>query len=167
MPRKCSICAHKERDSINRLLVNSESFRNIAKRYGVSTAALLRHNQGHIHDLLRKAKEATEITRGENLLEEIKGLRNEAKRISAKAERAGDFRAALAGVRELTRIVELLARLHGALGEQPINIIVNPQWISLRTKILEVLEPYPEARVKLAGVLDNESRNQSGSSIRP
>lgn len=63
--------------------------------------------------------------RAENLVKEIKALRDEAKRISEKAERA----------------------------------ILTPQWISFRTKILEVLEAYPEARVKLAEVLDNEPGN--------
>ena len=165
MPRKCSICSHKERDTIDRFLLDNRSFRNIAKQYDLSPTALLRHKQGHIHPLLGKSKEAREITRAENLLEEIKRLRNGARRILEKAERAEDYRAALAGIRELTRIVELLARLQGALGERPVSIIVTPQWISLRTRILEVLEPYPEARLRLSEVLEHESRNEQGSSV--
>ncbi len=101
-----------------------------------------------------------EVCRAENLMEEIKNLWNEAERMSEKAEMAGQYRSAVAGIRERIRIVELLARLNGALGEQPVNIILTPQWISLRTKILEVLEPYPEARVRLAEVLDNDPGNQ-------
>ncbi len=49
----------------------------------------------------------------------------EAKRLKAKAEREGDLRTALAAVRELCRIVELVARLRGELGERVETKILN------------------------------------------
>ncbi len=63
------------------------------------------------------------------------------------------YRTALAGIRELTRIVELMAKLRGDLNSQPVNIILNPQWIELRTRIVSTLEEFPKAKAKLAEVL--------------
>jgi hypothetical protein len=65
--------------------------------------------------IVTKAKEAIEVTRGDDLLTKVDGLEEDAKRIAKAAERANDLRTALAGVRELTRIVELLAKLRGDL----------------------------------------------------
>jgi hypothetical protein len=72
------------------------------------------------------------------------------------AEEDGDYRTALIGIRELVRIIELMAKLRGEITEQQtVNILVNPQWVCLRSTILKALEPYPEARVRLAEVLEN------------
>ena len=76
-------------------------------------------------------------------------------RIATKAEEMGDLRTALAGVRELTRIVELMAKLRGEIEQKEINIYLNPEWIKLRAVIINVLEPYPDARLKLAEVLED------------
>ena len=51
--------------------------------------------------------------------------------------------------------IELLAKLIGKLDERPqVNILVNPQWIAARTAMMEVLAPYPQARVAVAQRLD-------------
>ena len=158
MPRKCTLCAHSNRNEIDRALINNESYRNIAVRFNVSTAALLRHKQSHLAASLTKAKNAKEVTKADSLLGELERLRAEARRIAAKAEDAEDYRTALAGIRELTRIIELLAKMQGELKDQTVNILVNPQWITLRAEILRTLEPYPEARIKLAEALSYEER---------
>jgi len=87
-------------------------------------------------------------------------LRDRALSILTKAEQAGDLKTALQGIREARGCLELLARLQGELQEgTTINILVNPQWIELRTLILKTLEPYPEARLRLAQAL-KEAENQ-------
>jgi hypothetical protein len=49
---------------------------------------------------------------------------------------------------------ELLARLAGEIKSgSTVNILVNPQWIELRSIILNELEAWPEARIKLAEAL--------------
>jgi hypothetical protein len=137
--------------------------RNIAKQYFVSAASLHRHKKGHLPAKLVKAQEAREIAKADSLLDQVTELRNKALSILAKAEQAGDLRTALQGVREAKGCLELLARLQGELQEQAtVNILINPQWITLRTVILKALDGYPEARHTVAQVL-REVESDAGS----
>jgi hypothetical protein len=154
MPRKCTVCEHEKVEEINRLLLEGVSLRNIAKQYFVSVASLHRHKKDHLPAKLVKAQEAREIAKADSLLDQVTELRDKALSILDKAEQAGDLRTALQGVREAKGCLELLARLQGELQEQAtVNVLINPQWLSLRTVILQTLEPYPEARLRLAEAL--------------
>ena len=115
MPRPCSICRHADREAIDQALVAGGVFRNIAERFGTSTTALHRHKQEHIPVYLSQASEAQEITQADSLLTKVQQLEADAKRIQAKAETEGDLRTALQGIRELIRLIELLARVQGEL----------------------------------------------------
>ena len=163
MPRKCTVCEHEKVEEINRLLLEGVSLRDLAGRYSVSKTALHRHKDGHLPAKLVKAQEAREIAKADTLLDQVAGLRDKALSILAKAEQAGDLRTALQGVREAKGCLELLARLQGELQEQAtVNILINPQWLSLRTVILEVLDRYPEARQAVARALREVESNVVG-----
>lgn len=60
-----------------------------------------------------------ELMAGDNLLQKVRELETTANRIAAAAEAAGDLRTALTGLREIARIVELMARLTGRLDGDP------------------------------------------------
>ena len=124
MPRTCTVCVHPQLDEINRLIIGREPLRNIAKRVSLSTAALFRHAK-HIPAALARASEAATVARADGLLDQLRELTAEAQRIKQKAEKEGDYRAALAAVRELCRIVELIARLRGELDERVQMNILN------------------------------------------
>ena len=148
MPRVCTICTHPEREAIDRALVAGESYRNIAEHFSVSLGAIARHKADHIPESLALAQEAAH---GDNLLALLDGLRADAKRIASKAEKAASYPAAIAAIREQARIIELLLKVAGELQQEgTINILVAPQWIDLRTVILQALAPYPEARLAVA-----------------
>jgi hypothetical protein len=66
-----------------------------------------------------------EVAHGDSLLAQLRDLTAEAQRLKATAERAGDYRAALAAVRELCRIVELMAKLSGELDSHSETKILN------------------------------------------
>jgi len=154
LPRKCSICEHPQAEEINTALLNGVSLRNIAERYSVSKTALHRHKESHLPADLVKAKEAQEVAKADSLLDQVAELRDKALAILAKAEQAGDLRTALQGIKEARGCLELLAKLQGELQERTtVNVLINPQWLSLRTVILQTLEPYPEARLRLAEAL--------------
>jgi hypothetical protein len=146
MPRSCTICRHSDRTDIDKELIQCKPFRHVASRFGVSTTALQRHKRDHLPNHLVKGKKAEEITTASGLLDEIEGLRLKALRIADKAEENGDYRTALQGVRELTRIVELLAKMRGELKEQQVNVTFNSQWLDLRTRIVSALDEYPAAK---------------------
>jgi hypothetical protein len=110
MPRTCTTCTHPHRDEIDRRLLDGAPLRNIAKQFSVSSASLFRHNK-HISKTLSHTRQEAEILRADGLMEHLNHLTAEAARLKQKAEQAKDYRTALAGVREMSRLLELVMRL--------------------------------------------------------
>jgi hypothetical protein len=154
MPRVCTICTHDQRSAIDEALVGGESFRYVAERFGTSATALHRHKAEHIPPALSKAQEAQATAQADDLLAQIKGLRSKAVGLLLAAEKAGDIRTALLGVREARACLELLAEMEGELNRRPqVNILVLPEWERIRVTMLQALAPYPEARAAVAAAL--------------
>ena len=72
MPRVCTVCNHEKHEEIDKALINNETLRNIAKQFNVSSAAVNRHRQ-HLPATLSKAKEAQEVAKAGNVMDELKG----------------------------------------------------------------------------------------------
>ena len=156
MPRKCSVCEHIQVKEIDKSLVNGTGLRKIAKRFSLSTTAVYRHKK-HLNGTLIKASEIKKITHADNLMEQISNLQSRALNILSKTEQAQDWRAATGAIREARGCLELLCRLAGELKEvQTVNVIVSPQWVELRTTIIEALEPHPEAKFAVLGALQGK-----------
>jgi hypothetical protein len=124
MPRKCSLCIHDQREQIEQALLCGDSYRVVAQRFAISRDAVARHRR-HLPTALAHAKELKEVCHGDSLLAQLRELTSEAQRLKATAEKAGDIRAALAAVRELCRIVELIAKLSGELDSRSETKILN------------------------------------------
>jgi hypothetical protein len=151
MSRACTICQHPDREAIDKALADpKQSIRGIARTYCGSVNAedaLSRHKAEHLPATLAKAQEAREVSIADDLLLQVKNLRNKAISILLKAENAGDLRTALLGIREARACIELLLEVEGELKRNPtINILIAPEWLSLRSALLVALHPYPEAR---------------------
>lgn len=129
MPRVCTVCKHPRVSEINESLLRNEAYRSIAKRFEASESAMYRHQQEHLPMALVKAKKAAEVVQADSLLGKIAQLEQEARRLGKKAEDAGDLRAAMAAVRELVRIVELLAKIQGDIKE-PGGTTVNVVYVN-------------------------------------
>ena len=154
MPRKCTICDHEHVKKINKMLVNGETFRKISQTFAVSYDAVYRHKE-HIPAKLVQAKEAQEVAQADNLLDQVKSLQEKACELLAKAEKSGDLRTALAGVKEAKSCLELLAKLQGELQQEgTINVTIAPEWLELRAVILQAVEPYPEAKQRLIKAIE-------------
>jgi hypothetical protein len=68
-----------------------------------------------------------------------------------KAEVEGDYRTALAGVREARACVELLLEVEGELDRRSmVNILIAPDWVSLRAALMLALRPYPDAAMAVS-----------------
>ena len=131
-----------------------EPFRAIARQYGVSKDALIRHHDDHIPAALVKAQEATEAARADDLLAQVVDLRDKALSILTHAEDAEDWRAAIAAIREARGCVELLGKLAGQLRDAPtINLFMTAEWREVQTAVLAALEAHPDARLAVAGAL--------------
>ncbi len=111
----CSICRNRRRREVDRALVKGSSLREIARRFNVSRDAVFRHKR-HALGSIAKARQKAEVKRGASLEERLTDLAAKAQNIAAKAERGGDLRTALVGLRELTRLLELEARITGQIG---------------------------------------------------
>jgi hypothetical protein len=163
MPKSCPVCVHTERQAIEKALLRSERLHEITQRYGVSKRSLFNHRDSHLPQQLKKAQKAEEMTQADSLLRQVLYLQSRALTILKTAEASGDLKTALGAIREARGNLELLAKLMGEIKEgTSVNILISPAWVSLRTVILQALEPYPEVKLKLSQVLkgvDNATGN--------
>jgi hypothetical protein len=133
MPQTCTICKHPQRQPIEEAILSRGSFWRIAKRFGTSATSLFRHRNACLAHSLTKALDASEVLRGDSLVDHVKGLRvrterlyGEAEAILDQAKKAKDLRTALTAIRDLGGLVramrgnaELLGQLTGELNPAP------------------------------------------------
>jgi hypothetical protein len=94
------------------------------------------------------------VAQADSLLQDVRALRSKAYSLLLAAERAGDLRTALAGVREARECLALLAKIEGAIDERPqVHLHVSAEWLAVRAALLEALAPFPEARATVAARL--------------
>jgi hypothetical protein len=156
MPRPCSVCSHPERAAIDVSLVEGGTLRDVARQFGLSKDSAARHKAEHLPATLASAAAASDAARGGTLLDKVRALEAQARDIAERANKAGELRTALAAVRELTRIVELQAKLAGDLIDAPtVSVTLGADWTEMRATILSSLDEYPEARVAVARALAN------------
>lgn len=125
MGRRCSVCAHPDREALDRAIVAGEPRRAVAARSSLSPDAVERHAQHHLPAAIVKAAEAVEMAHGEQLFDQVRAqqtraeaLYSEALAILRRAKRRKDgglaleaVRTATATLREARRQIELLAHL--------------------------------------------------------
>lgn len=152
MPQTCTLCRHPRREEIDTELVEAKAtLRNTAVRFGTSPATLIRHRE-HLPRQLARAVEIAEATRADSLLERTRQLEDDARRLLAKAEATGDLRVAIAAVKVALDVVALL---HKVADEREGILVNDPEWIGLRDRILDALEPHPEALSAVMAAIDD------------
>jgi transposase-like protein len=155
MPRRCTVCDHHERHSIDEALVTGAPYRSVAKRFELSESAVYRHKTEHLPAQLLKAREVEEAARADDLLDQVRNLQAHALDILERAEKSGDLRTALAAISQARGNLELLGKLAGELDERPVvNLNIAPEWLELRAVIVGALEPHPEALRAVVGALE-------------
>jgi hypothetical protein len=151
VPRRCTICSHPERETIDEALVSGAALSALSAKYRVSEDALGRHKGNHLPAKLVMAQAAEEVAQADTMLGQVRDLQSRALTILGRAEEAGDLRTALGAIREARGNLELLAKLLGELDERPVtNILVSAEWVSVRTAMMEALGPFQQARVAVA-----------------
>lgn len=146
MTRTCTVCNNKDVDEINRLLISGESYRSIAKQFEASESAVYRHNESHIPDLLLKSNDLQVVVSANSLTSQIEEIRGKIKSLLQQAIETDNLRDAHNFVGDTLRQIELEGKILGQIQDQPtINILINPEWIELKTLIVTALKPYPEA----------------------
>ncbi len=154
MPRVCTICTHEQRAAVERALMDGNAVPALAALYRVSEDALHRHKTHHLPARLARAQEATEAAEADDLLAQLQDLHRRTLTILNRAERKGELRTALSAIRECRGNLELLAELSGELDRRAqVNVLVAPEWLTIRAMLMEALQDYPEARVAVTGHL--------------
>ena len=149
------MCDHSEKLGIDEALVSGAPYRSVAKRFELSESAVYRHKTEHLSAHLSKAREAEEVARADDLLEQVRNLQVHALDILERAEKSGDLRTALAAISQARGNLELLGKLAGQLDERPqVNLSVSPEWMELRTVIVGALEPHPAAHTAVLRALE-------------
>lgn len=163
MPRTCSVCTDARRALVDQALVSGVAVDEISRRYPpLSATSIRRHRVEHIPAAIAKAEAVKEVARGDDLLEQVRQLRGKAISLLLKAEAAGDYRTALAGIREARACLELLLEVEGELNRATnVNVLIaSPDWIATRGALLAALRPHPEARAAVVAELLKLERGQ-------
>ncbi|MGA7741810.1 MAG: hypothetical protein WCE40_08225 [Polyangia bacterium] len=142
MPRTCTICKHPNRHEIDQALVSGRSFRDVAGQYETSPSAVHRH-RSHVLPAVAEAKQAKDDAHADSLRGKLAELEATAHRIAAKAEAKHDLKTALTAIRELTRLVELSARMQGELPAQPVAVTVAPPKPMTLEEAAEIIKRAP------------------------
>ena len=71
MPRKCTICVHKQVAAINKAICNSDSYRNIGKRFNVGHVSVLRHVTVCLNFKYQTLVEENRVAQAVNVYEEF------------------------------------------------------------------------------------------------
>ena len=111
MPRRCTVCDHPKRHSIDEALFTGAPYRSVAKQFGLSESAVYRHKGEHLPVHLVKAKEAEEVAQADDLLEQVRHLQGHVLDILERAEKAGDLRTALVAISQAYRQPSVLEDL--------------------------------------------------------
>lgn len=146
MSRRCAICSHPQRLEIERRIIQGASRAEISRTYGMSATAVNRHELNHIPQLLIKARDVATVASADVLIAELKGLKDTAEEIMLQCKEDKNYRAALYAIQQLKGLIELCAKLAGELKSTHTSIVINAEWISLKTMLFGVLEDYPEAK---------------------
>lgn len=153
MPMSCKTCGHPDLELIDAALVGNASKRSIAQHFDLSPHSVTRHADHHLPATLSRAADAAETTRADDLLARIDRLESEASGALDRLKADGDDRGVLAAVRELSRIVELLARIRGELPSE-VQILIAPEWVTVRAVVIGALSDHPEARTAVVDALE-------------
>jgi hypothetical protein len=102
------------------MLAGGVSNRAVAKQFGLSEASVRRHIDAHVSAMLATARREQEVEGLQfvgDLQDQVRAIRDRASSLLRKAETAGDIKTALQACRELSRTIELLAKLTGDVSE--------------------------------------------------
>ncbi|HLZ64402.1 MAG TPA: hypothetical protein VKR06_46320 [Ktedonosporobacter sp.] len=155
MPRTCTICSHPERSAIEEAVVAGTSFRIIASRFSVGAASVQRHVADHVANSIKQSQTAKEEAQGLDVVKQLKFINTVTLDILAESRSGKEKKngMALFAIDRVIKQLELQAKLLGDIDTPQVNIMISPEWQTIRGTIIHALTPYPDARVAVAGAL--------------
>lgn len=162
------MCDSEHKAEVEVALTSGEPIRAVAKRYGLGRMAISRHRDNHLSPAIAEVVEERQKRGAAKLVDRLEGLVKRAERLMDHAEHghklvcpscktgvvvSANSTAALAAMRELRANLELLGKVTGELDSRPvtvINLATVPEWLRVRTAMMEELALFPEARLAVA-----------------
>ena len=139
--QRCKICHHKERDHIEKQILDGVTWAKIAKTFGLSSGGIARHKSAHMIPLLKEHLERqleSDITRAESLVGQMKSIQTRTLGLLDAAESAGNLAAASTLISQARENIKLLANLTGELTNQPtvqvLNVFQSPEWNTIHSE---------------------------------
>lgn len=159
--RQCTVCRSKHRHQIEIGLTHGVPARVLASRFGFARHdAILRHARAHLTPAMRAAilsaqkpsaidLDALRTAESEGLLANLTAQRA---RLQIKADTAlewGDVKGSIAAESAILANLGMTGKLLGQLVQHHnvthTNLLVSPDYLRLRSALIDALRPYPEA----------------------
>jgi hypothetical protein len=162
-----NVTRHEARAAIERDLAIGRPLRQLAKKYGLSKDALLRHKKklppqlkaAMLAQSLRPEMDLERLrtSEGEGLLANLSAQRAKLLLWQDAMQEAGQFQICTHISAQIHRNLEIVGKLLGELSVHHVvsnvSVLVSPQYLELRSALLRALQPYPEARRAVADTL--------------
>jgi hypothetical protein len=150
VPRPCTVCTGKKRDEVNAGIRAGTPLGRIAADTGVPETTLRRHSETCVPKTVALAAAAVgigDLVSGAGIAAEAVGLYGQVTEILAEARGAKDLQTALNGIGRALDCLTLVGKLTGRLRpETQVNVLhASPDWLAMRERIADALEPYPDA----------------------
>jgi hypothetical protein len=95
--------------------------------------------------------EAVKVEQAIDIVKQLKAINAASVSILHEARLAGNQETALKAVDRVLRQIEFQAKLLGELDDRPqVNVLLAPEWVSIRSTVVSALGPFPEARAAVA-----------------
>lgn len=158
MGRRSKIDAHPDRKKIVKRLASGEEYSDIIRDYpDLNWDDLDYYAKKKLPELLSKSQDLMseiEADQANDTLEEVRSLKDKAIKILDVAQKAGDLKTALLGIREARGCLESILKAEGKIKPPGINVNLNiyesPEWSKVGALLAEVLKPYPDLKAEVA-----------------
>ena len=117
MAQVCKVCAHRNTEEIEQLIVQGVPHTTIGKRFGVHFQSVRYHAEHHLPETLVQAVAESEANHAEGILSGINDLLKRTKRIMDDAEEKGYGRLELEAINSAKGTYELLSKIAVKLAE--------------------------------------------------
>ncbi len=130
--------------------------REVGNRFGIQHTAVFRHKRDHTPHEIATLGGAHKVQDRGTALARLESLYTTAEKLLKKAlKNDTSVNGQVQVVKEVRSCLELIAKMTGELNERPqtVNLMLAPEWLSVRAALFEALIPYPNALEAVAGRL--------------
>jgi len=167
-PTQCTICLSDKRHQVEIALVHRVPLRVIAKRYGLSFDAIWRHGKKHLSPQMRAAilaaqrpqavdLEQLQRSEAEGILAQLVSQRARLQLAVEQAQEFGNTADVVKAEKAITDNLTLVAKLLGQLVQHHqvthASVLVSPDYLRLRSVMVETLRPFPDAALAVGKAL--------------